>query len=429
MSQSRRILITGLSSHWGGRLAQVLESDPEIETIIGVDVEDPRHELERTEFVHVGIEDALLRRIIRAAGVDTVVDTRLQADAVLPGTGPAREAGAAGTRTVLAACAGRDSPVRKVVLKSSSQFYGTGRDDPAFFTEEMAAARRGRTWLEREVVEAEAAVAEFARDHPGAIVTALRCAPAIGPQVRSAHVALLGLPMVPTILGFDPRWQFVHEDDLVGALAHAVAHGLPGPYNVAGDGVLALSEVISLLGKAPLPVLPPWGTVFAAVQLRRLGLRVPVEMLRDLRHGRGLDNRRLKAAGYRYRYTTREAVLKLRAHQRLRPLLGRGGDGYVYEREVEEFLRWSPSVQAAERAGPATPEAGRAPGGPASGLGPPAGADGLDDLSEHELLEIISSLETGAMRRLREYEAATRARAGVLAALDHQLALRTSYEP
>ena len=62
------------------------------------------------------------------------------------------------------------------------------------------------------------------------------------------------------ILGFDPRWQFVHEDDIAGALHHAVTHELPGIYNVAADGVLALSEIAGLLGKPLLPVLPPWGT-------------------------------------------------------------------------------------------------------------------------------------------------------------------------
>src|SRR5581483_9618887 len=134
-------------------------------------------------------------------------------------------------------------------------------------------------------------------------------------------------------------------------LAHAVANTLPGSYNAAADGVLALSEVVSLLSKQMLPVLPPWGTVFTAMQLRRLGLRIPVEMLRDLRFGRGLDNRRLKASGYQYRYTSREAVQKLRAHQRLRPLLRSGDDSYRYEREVEEFLRWSPSVQSAQETG------------------------------------------------------------------------------
>ena len=148
---------------------------------------------------------------------------------------------------------------------------------------------------------------------------------------------------------------------MIGVLEHATRHDLPGVFNVAGDGVLSLSEVASLLGKPLLPVLPPWGTVLAAAQLRRLGLRIPVEMLRQLRFGRGLDNRKLKSTGYAYRYTSREAVLKLRAHQRLRPLLRSGGESYRYEREVEEFLRWSPSVQrrAARRSDRAGDAAGR----------------------------------------------------------------------
>ena len=78
--QTRRVLITGLSTYWGGRLAQALEQSDAIEAIIGVDSEDPTRELERTEFVRVGTQHALLRRIVEAAEIDTVVDTRLVVD-------------------------------------------------------------------------------------------------------------------------------------------------------------------------------------------------------------------------------------------------------------------------------------------------------------------------------------------------------------
>jgi len=50
---SKRVLVTGLSTYWGGRLAQSLEQDPEIETVIGVDRRPPKVELERTEWVEV----------------------------------------------------------------------------------------------------------------------------------------------------------------------------------------------------------------------------------------------------------------------------------------------------------------------------------------------------------------------------------------
>jgi UDP-glucose 4-epimerase len=116
VERSRRILITGLSSFWGGRLAQVLERDPEIEAIIGVSTEDPTCELERTEFVRVGTQHALLRRIVQAAEIDTVVDTRLVvgSDQVPPRR--AHENNVIGTMNILAACGGPGSPVRKVVF-------------------------------------------------------------------------------------------------------------------------------------------------------------------------------------------------------------------------------------------------------------------------------------------------------------------------
>jgi UDP-glucose 4-epimerase len=166
-----------------------------------------------------------------------------------------------------------------------------------------------------------------------------------------------------------------------------------------------------------LPVLPPWGSVLAARQLRRLGLRIPVELLGQLRFGRGLDNRRLKATGYIYRYTTREAVLKLHAHEGGRPLLGSGRDSYQYEREVEEFLRWSPSVRGAPVAGGSSPDPSQHPQ-PGS----------YDELSAGEVIEIISSLESDALIRLRSYEASHLAREAVLEALDGRLAQKQGSE-
>src|SRR6478752_2210074 len=47
----RRVLVTGLGTFWGGRLAQALEDDPSVEVIVGLDIEEPKVELERTEYV------------------------------------------------------------------------------------------------------------------------------------------------------------------------------------------------------------------------------------------------------------------------------------------------------------------------------------------------------------------------------------------
>jgi UDP-glucose 4-epimerase len=342
---ARRVLVTGLSTYWGGRLAQALEGFPEIEAIIGVDNRDPTRELDRTEFVKVGNQHSLIQRIVRAAEIDTVIDTRLVVDSLTTSPRLAHENNVIGTMNILAACTGSDSPVRTFVFKSSAHYYGCEQDDPAFFTEEMRRSHPPRTAIERDIVEAEAAVADFADKRPDVTVTILRYANVLGPDVQTSHVRMFSLPLVPMVLGFDPRCQFVHEDDVVHALEHVTFNRVSGVFNVAADGVLALSEVISLLGKRPLPVLPPWGTGMAAGPLRRLGFRFPDEMVNQLRFGRGLDNRKLKATGFHYGYTTRETVLKMGEHLRLRPILREGKSAYTYEREVEEFLRWSPHVR------------------------------------------------------------------------------------
>jgi UDP-glucose 4-epimerase len=342
---ARRVLVTGLSTYWGGRLAQALEGFEEIEAIVGVDSSEPTLELQRTEFVKVSNEHALIERIVEAARIDTVIDTRLVVDSITTSAREAHENNVIGTMNILAACSGPSSPVRRFVFKSSAHYYGCEQDDPAFFAESMRRPHPPRTRIERDIVDAEAAVADFAAKHPEVTVTVLRCTNVLGPGVRTSHTRMLALPAVPMLLGFDPRYQFVHEDDVVHALEHVAMRDLHGIFNVAADGVLALSEVISLLGKRPAPILPPVGTGLIAAPLRRLGLRIPDEMLNQLRFGRGLDNRLLKATGFKYRYTSREGVLRLAAHQRLHPVLKGTEGGYRYEREVEEFLRRSPLVE------------------------------------------------------------------------------------
>jgi UDP-glucose 4-epimerase len=348
------VLVTGLSTYWGGRLAQALESFEHVEAIIGVDNREPTRELERTEFVKVSNQHSLLQRIVRAAEIDTVIDTRLVVNSVMTSRRLAHENNVIGTMNILAACTGSESPVRKFIFKSSTHYYGAEQDDPAFFTERMRRPHAPHSALERDIVEAEQAVTDFAQRNTDVDVTVLRCANVLGPDVDTAFTRMLRLPLVPMVLGFDPRLQFVHEDDVVHALEHAAFHPTPGVYNVAADGVLALSEIIGLLGKRSLPVLPPWGTGLVTAPLRRLGFRIPDEVLNQLRFGRGVDNRLFKANGFTYGYTTRESVLKLGEHLRLASVRRGVERAYTYEREVEEFLRWSPYVRrdhAGERGG------------------------------------------------------------------------------
>jgi UDP-glucose 4-epimerase len=345
-----RVLVTGLATYWGGRLAQALEGFEQIEAIVGVDSREPTLELERTEFVKVSNQHSLIQRIVRAAEIDTVIDTRLIVDGLAASAHDAHENNVIGTMNILAACSGADSPVRKFVFKSSTHYYGSEQDDPAFFTERMRRPHPPGSSIERDIVEAETAVADFADKHPQVTLTALRFANVLGPDVETNFTRIFSLPLVPMMLGFDPRLQFVHEDDVVHALEHAAINEVPGTFNVAADGVLALSEAIGLLGKRPLPLLPPVGMGLVIGPLRRLGFRIPAaEMKNLLRFGRGVDNRLYKATGFRYGFTSRETLIRLGEHLRLEPIMRERNreEGYHYEREVEEFLRWSPHVRRA----------------------------------------------------------------------------------
>lgn len=345
----RRVLVTGLSTFWGGRLAQLLESDPRIEAVVGVDPDSPSRELERTEFVRVGPEHTAIERIIRAARIDTVVDTRMTLDSSRIGRTAAHENNVIGTLNLLAACSVGDSPVRRVVFRSSGLFYGCSRSDPGYFTESDLPPDSHPTAAGRDLLEAEAAVAAFRSRRPGVSVTVLRFADVLGPEVDSAMVRFLSLPVIPSITGFDPRLQFVDQEDAVHALGHAVSAGRPGTFNVAADGVLILSEAASLIGRRLAPVIPPVGTGVAISTLRRFGLPLSEELAGQLLYGRAMDNRAFKGTGFHFRFTSREAVLGLKKHLILDPIVRGVKSPYRYEPEVEEFLRRSPLVEATTR--------------------------------------------------------------------------------
>jgi UDP-glucose 4-epimerase len=339
-----RVLVTGLSTHWGGRVAQALERRPDVEVVVGVDTHDPRVPLERTEFVRADSTHSILARIVRATQVDTIVHTHLVVDSTRVSGRSLHETNVIGTMNLLAAAGAAQSPVRKVVLKSSGLVYGANAADPYFFREDMARTGPVRTGVERSLLEVEAFVRDFADDNPHVDVTLLRFANVLGDDLETPFAAALRRPIVPEILGFDPRVQFVHEDDVVDALMYATTNDIPGLYNVAGDGNLPWSEVCAIVGKRRLP-LPFLLTNLAAEPARMLRIwDLPAEALQLLRFGRSIDNTRFKRAGFHYSYTSAGTVEAFAQGLRLSASVGDKHPSYRYEREVEDFFRHSPAV-------------------------------------------------------------------------------------
>jgi UDP-glucose 4-epimerase len=338
----RRVLVTGLGTFWGGRVAQTLESDPRVDVIIGLDREEPRVALERTEYVRTDPSYSILARIVAATRVDTIVHTFLVVDSTQMSSRTMHEINVIGTMNLFAAASAPGSTVRDVVVKSSTLVYGAGEKDPTWFKEDTPRTAPARTSVERSLIEVEGYVRDFAEDNPHVTVALLRFSNVLGRDIVTPLTRALQLPLVPALLGFDPRFQFVHEDDVIRAMMFVLDHQVPGVYNVAGDGLLPWSEVAAICGKRTLP-LPPIGTSLAAMPLRRLGVELPDELLGLLKYGRGADNRRLQRAGFRYHYTSAGTVESFAESVRLRNVVG-PEPVYLYEKDVEQFFRHSPAV-------------------------------------------------------------------------------------
>ena len=343
-STGRRVLVTGLGSFWGGRVAQALEADETVDTIVGLDTTEPLVELQRTEYVRVDANYSILAKIVKATRVDTIIHTFLIVDPTQMSQRAMHEINVIGTMNLFAAASAPDSTVRNVIVKSATAVYGCNAEDPTWFTEDTVPSRPLRRPVERSLDQVEGYVRDFAEDNPHVSVSLLRFSNVIGSEIVTPLTRALELPLVPSMFGYDPRLQLVHEDDVIKSILFILEHNLAGVFNVAGDGLIPWTEVASLCGKNTFP-LPPVVTGGILWPLRRLGLvDLPEEYQNLLRYGRGVDNRKLKRSGFRYDYTSAEAVQAFIEAVRLRRTIGDGTPAYRYERDVEQFFRHSPAV-------------------------------------------------------------------------------------
>jgi UDP-glucose 4-epimerase len=320
------VLVTGVSKFLGGYLAARLAADPSIDRVLGVDTVPPPRDLlrrmGRAEFVRADIRNPLIAKVISQASVDTVVHASLAANPVSSGGRTAmKEMNVIGTMQLLAACQKAPS-VRRVVLKSTTAVYGSSSRDPALFDEAMTPKDFPAGGYAKDAVEIEGYLRGFARRRPDVSVTVLRVANMIGPRIDTVFTRYFALPVVPTVLGYDARVQFLHEEDALAVLERAASLELPGTFNVAADGVLMLSQAIRRAGRIAIPVPgPAVGPVSRIVRGARLVDFSP-EQMRLLNFGRVVDTTRLRTQfGFTPRWTTLQAFDDYVRGRALRPVI------------------------------------------------------------------------------------------------------------
>ncbi|MGH2740820.1 MAG: NAD-dependent epimerase/dehydratase family protein [Actinomycetota bacterium] len=335
----QRVLITGISGYLAGRFARRLEEDPGVDYIVGVDLEEPTLDLERTEYVRADIRNPLVVKVLQTTEVDTLVHLNILATpARMGGRSQMKEMNVIGTMQLFAACQ-RAERLRKVVMKSTTAIYGADARDPALFTEEMSARSSPKGGYGKDAVEVEQYARDFGRRRPDIGVTVLRFANFMGPGIETPFTKYFSLPVAPTAMGFDPRIQFVHEDDAVEILFRATREDHPGIFNVTADGVLLLSQAIRMVGKLPIPIVLPLARPVANL-VRRFGLvDFATDQLQFLLYGRVAENARMKNRfGYEPEFTTRAALEDFLRGRKVRGLVSREQVA-DWEREVNAFLR------------------------------------------------------------------------------------------
>ncbi|MCM2394032.1 NAD-dependent epimerase/dehydratase family protein [Streptomyces albipurpureus] len=306
------VLVTGAARQLGGRLVRRMQRDPDVDRVIAVDAVRPEHHLGGADFVQADIRQPTIGRVLAEHAVDTVVHLDVTGTPLGAGGWSAvKETNVIGTMQLLGAC--QKSPhVRRLVVKSTTSVYGSAPRDPAVFTETTPAKALPSGGFAKDSVEVEGYVRGFARRRPDVAVCVLRFANILGPCADSPLAEFFSLPVLPTVFGYDPRLQFVHEDDVMDVLSRALREPRrgtlnSGTFNIAGDGVLLLSQCSRRLGRPTLPVLLP-AVKWVGSALRTVGITdFSPEQIRLLTHGRVVSTAQMRETlGFEPRFTTAE---------------------------------------------------------------------------------------------------------------------------
>jgi UDP-glucose 4-epimerase len=324
----RVVLVTGVAGTFAARVSRTLAELGErsgIDRVVGLDTRPPDGDLGGVKFVRADIRTPVIGKVMAVEDVDTVVHLDVNPSDMARGGSGAKERNVIGTMQLLAACQ-RSSHVSKLVLGSSTAVYGTSPRDPALFTESTAPQGGVRVGFPKDAVEVESYVRGFSRRRPDVIITTLRLAQVLHADVETPLRNYFANPLLPSVLGFDPRLQFTHLDDALAVFTESVVSDRPGTFNVAGEGVMLLSQIARRLGKPVIPLPPPGFAALAGRAIRTMGGEMSPDLHRLLTYGRAVDISALRDIfGFEPAHSTEETFEEFRASQRPGLLSAVGG--------------------------------------------------------------------------------------------------------
>ncbi len=212
------------------------------------------------------------------------------------------------TRHVLAAAEALD--VRQLVHVSSATVYGAWPDNPLPLTEEAEPRPNPEFAYAVEKRASEVLVERWARNHTSTGVAVLRPACTLGSTSDEPVYQALAEPRRPP-LGSDGRMvQFLHIDDLAGAVLHTIAEDLSGTYNVAPDSGLTEEAAGALAGgSASLPLPASLRAALAALHWRSARQGAPPGAEAYAEHSWVVSGDKLRLTGWRAEYNSEQALV------------------------------------------------------------------------------------------------------------------------
>ncbi|RGE39849.1 NAD-dependent epimerase/dehydratase family protein [Comamonas testosteroni] len=306
-SAAKRVLITGADGFLGRSVVQALSQRADTH-VVAVDVRPvpAERQLPDVHYAVMDVRDPALGQLLSQHAIDTVVHL---ASIVTPGKDSNRaleyDVDVNGSRNVLSACVAQG--VRHVVVSSSGAAYGYHADNPAWLQEHHALRGNPVFAYSDHKRLVEEMLAEWREKHPQLAQTVLRIGTILGERVDNQITALFEKPRLLAIRGSDSPFVFIWDQDVTGAILHALSGAQPGCYNLAGDGALTIHQIAQRLGKTTLNL--PAGLLRSALFIgSRLGVsRYGPEQLDFLRYRPVLLNTALKNWGYVPRKTSAQA--------------------------------------------------------------------------------------------------------------------------
>jgi UDP-glucose 4-epimerase len=239
------VIVTGACGRLGKRLVRALHR---VSPVISVDRRPFPDRPKDVEHHQVDLMRSALQDVFKVRPVRALLHLGVAHN---PRGSPHHTRNVAGFQKLLE-CAERYA-VPKMVLLSSANVYGPRADNAQFLNEDAPLLGSAAFSDIRDLVEVDIMAQSFFWRHPQIETVVLRPSHILG-TVRNAPSNYLRLKVAPTLLGFDPMMQVVHQDDVVTALVLALRPGIRGIFNVSGPPPIRLSKALNLLGRARLPV-------------------------------------------------------------------------------------------------------------------------------------------------------------------------------